>query len=91
MIVLFHPRFLSTVEYYNPDSGTWGHVASLIDPTIGVAAIGFKNYVYVIGGFLEMDDESIVLGSVECFDPQRNRQVFQLSCQWYCCSSTKSL
>ncbi|PVD24585.1 hypothetical protein C0Q70_15069 [Pomacea canaliculata] len=71
----YDDKFLSTVEYYNPDSGTWGHVASLIDPTIGVAAIGFKNYVYVIGGFLEMDDESIVLGSVECFDPQRNRQV----------------
>lgn len=65
--------FLETVEYYNADSDSWGHVASLLDGTIGIAAIGYRGLVYAIGGFLEKDTENILLGSVECYDPRTNK------------------
>lgn len=65
--------FLDSCEYYNPDTDEWGPIANMMDETIGAAVVGFNGLLWVLGGFLEIQDDNIVLASVECYDPRTNR------------------
>ncbi|XP_046369558.2 kelch-like protein diablo [Haliotis rufescens] len=64
---------LPYVEFYNPDTDTWGGACAMTEAKIGAAAVGHRGLVYVVGGFLETVDEKVVLGTVECYDPMKNR------------------
>lgn len=73
----FLSRALDTVEYYNADTDSWSYAANMTEPKLGVACIGYKGHLYVMGGSIDRGGKKVVLKTVECYDPKLN---------WYECS-----
>ncbi|XP_041350003.1 kelch-like protein 3 [Gigantopelta aegis] len=64
---------LDTMEFYNPQTNLWGRAARMSDCKIAVATVSHNGLVYVIGGFMETSEEKVLFGTVECYNPRRNR------------------
>ncbi|KAK2837966.1 hypothetical protein Q5P01_015178 [Channa striata] len=62
-------RCYSSVERYNPDTGSWStDVAPLSSPRSGSCLVAMDGYLYAIGGH----DSTTALNTVERYDPKMN-------------------
>lgn len=64
------PRYLSTVEAYDPNADQWWGVAPLRSPRrdLGLTAVEHRHMLVCAGGY----DGNSYLGAVEGFDPRTN-------------------
>eukprot|EP00105_Crassostrea_gigas_P044343 XP_019928491.1 PREDICTED: kelch-like protein diablo [Crassostrea gigas] len=44
----------------------------MTEPKLGVACIGYKGHLYVMGGSIDRGGKKVVLKTVECYDPKLN-------------------
>lgn len=79
LLTSFLSRALDTVEFYNADTDSWSYAANMTEPKLGVACIGYKGHLYVMGGSIDRGGKKVVLKTAECYDPKLN---------WYECLSS---
>lgn len=72
LLSIFFYRALDSVEYYNADTDSWSYAANMTEPKLGVACIGYKDHLFVIGGSVDRGGKKVVLNTVECYDPKLN-------------------
>lgn len=78
MLIFFLFRVFDIVEFYNVDMDLWSYVVNMMELKLGVVCIGYKGYLYVMGGLIDCGGKKVVLKMVECYDFKFN---------WYECLS----
>ena len=67
------PKIWKTVEVYDPTSNTWSMLdAKLNKEREGLGIAVLNNKIYAVGGFNGRDGSTIILNTVEVYDPDLN-------------------